>query len=183
MKITKRVLFVLSVAVLGACAVYYWQHGTSAHAGEFRDYNPAEHKAFILQEFKNNWRWLVETPDYDVVFTFDTHSPSKHEAKYFGTMNIKILYQEGKPVGFITYYMRTDSEGDILFVEVNEAFRGRKLAEKMVRYALDEMKKMGATTVKMLTYTGNVKAQKVYERIGFKEMYHDEGHIFYKYTY
>ena len=65
--------------------------------------------------------------------------------------------------------MNTSSLGTLLFIDVNPEFRGKeqRYAERLLRYAIDQMKMMGAASVELVTRTDNEPAQRLYKRVGF----------------
>ena len=80
-----------------------------------------------------------------------------------------MLFEDGKPVGVVTYYMMSQVLGRILFLIVDKDFRGKRYGEKLLNYAFDELKKRGATSVKLFVRSENASARKLYERVGFVE--------------
>lgn len=143
-------------------------------------YNAKDHKAFIEKQFKENWYWLISTPEYDIHHMMDTRSPNNYEPKYFGKMKIIVLHEEGRPVGFGTYYMQSAVLGDILFIAVDKDFRGKRYAEKLVNYCIADLKKMGAKVIKLATRVDNKGARKLYDRLKFDETGERRGFIHYR---
>ena len=144
-------------------------------------------EAFIKNEFKENWYTLIATPTYDVDFMLEKKAPNDREPQFFGKMAIKMLYEDNRPIGFITYYMQTSYQGDVLFLVIDKHHRGKRCGEKLLNYAFNELKKQGAKTVKIFTRTENTSAQKLYTRIGFVETHRytgeqmpKEGGVFYR---
>jgi len=143
-------------------------------------YDPVLHKAFIQKQFKENWYLLVEPADFDVEYMLDNKSPGTYYPQYKGKLTIVVLYGKGEPVGFGTYYMLNNVAARIQFIAVDEAFRGNRYAEKLVNYALSDLKKSGARFVRLATRTTNIAAQKVYNRLGFEIVAEDHGFFHYR---
>jgi ribosomal protein S18 acetylase RimI-like enzyme len=143
-------------------------------------YCPQKHKIFIRQQFKENWYWLISSPDYDINYALDTHSPNHYEPQYKGKMSIVVLEVEGTPVGFGTYYMRNNFQGEILFIEVAKQFRGKRYAAVLVEYAVADLKKMGAKIIKLATRIDNPGARKLYTRLGFPQVSENRGFVHYR---
>ncbi len=186
-KRTIKILVMVSGLVAGS---YYGYHAIQSYYtehGSIRSYGTAQDEAFIKNEFKENWYTLIATPTYDVDFMLEKKAPNDREPQFFGKMAIKMLYEDNQPIGFITYYMQTSYQGDILFLVIGKNHRGKRNGEKLLHYAFNELKKQGAKTVKIFTRTENTSAQKLYTRIGFVETHRytgeqmpKEGGIFYR---
>ncbi len=61
------------------------------------------------------------------------------------------------------------------------SLRGKGFAQKLMQYAIDDMRRLGAKKITLITRTSNTSAQKLYNRIGFKEIYRDEGYVYFEY--
>jgi ribosomal protein S18 acetylase RimI-like enzyme len=55
------------------------------------------------------------------------------------------------------------------------------MLKKLMQFALDDMKRLGAKKISLVTRTSNLSAQKLYNRMGFKETYRDEGYVYFDY--
>lgn len=127
--------------------------------------------------FKNNWYWLIASfPTYEpqyVDYMFKNKAAGL-DPRHVGSLNIKVLRDGSELVGFVAYYMENWYEGRILFLAVNEKFRGKGYAEQLMKDAFGELKTLGATKLVLLTRVDNVRAQKIYNRLGFKEIKRDK---------
>jgi len=178
----------LCVVVGAACGGGYFYFTRDAVKNEvtidadIRNYTgTSEQTALIKKQFKDNWYWLITSSNYDVDYMLSTHSPNTYEPKYTGKMKIKVLYnEEGVPVGFGTYYMRNAAHGEVLFIAIDNAFRGKHYAEKLVNYAINDLRAMGAKTVKLLTRTDNKPARKLYERLKFTQTHSSPTHVYFR---
>lgn len=182
-------LYVMCALVGAACAggYFYFQRKNIYNQqavvnADIRDYVASpEQTALVKKQFKDNWYWLVTSSNYDVDHMLATRSPNTYEPKYTGKMNIKILYNEdGVPVGFGTYYMRNAVHGEILFIAVDNEFRGKHYAEKLVNHATNDLRSMGAKTVKLLTRTDNKPARRLYERLNFTQTHETPTHVYFR---
>lgn len=176
------ILFFLGMSVVAG--YYYFSAVDSSMVAmqnsAIRPYNQADHKAFIKKQFKENWYWLISSFDYNIEHMLDTRSPNNYEPRYKGKMDIVVLHQEGQPVGFGTYYMRSSSHGEILFIAVDKAFRGKRYAQQLVLYCLEQLKKKGAKVVRLATRVENKGARKLYNRLGFPELDESQGFVHYR---
>lgn len=182
-KILVTVLTALSISGLSYYYISYKKSAViqqaSAQSGFF-DYDEARDKKDILAMFVTERYWLLSSDDYDPEFMLDYKAPSKNPT-YVGKLHIKVLRENGKFVGFTTFYKTTVTEGQILFVAVNEAFRGKGNAKKLTQYAFDSLVRMGVKRVWLLTRSQNVRAQAVYKKLGFEVFEVDpEGYIYFE---
>ena len=136
---------------------------------EIRLYQP-EDKEFIKQQFAKNSKMLIPTtPDYDVDYLLDTNTPHILYKEHSGKVITKVLCYKKQQVGFGSCYMHTDTRGDILFVAIDKKFRGKKLAEIIVKTHMEDLKKLGAKRVELWVVNTNTAAHKLYTRLGFKK--------------
>lgn len=120
----------------------------------------------ILEIFDQDWYWLVADDDYSPEFMLKYRAP-KQDPLYAGRMHIKVLREQDEFVGFVSYYMKTNTLGFLNFLAIKPEFRGKRYADQLMRYAIDDMKRMGATRIDLITRPSNTSAQKVYNRMGF----------------
>jgi len=146
------------------------------------DFNDQRDTQEILNIFKRDRYWLLASEDYSPEFMLKHHAPNQ-ELKYMGRLNIKVMHEKERFVGFTAYYMKTPEFGFLLFLAVNPEFRGKKYAEKLLKYALEQMKTMGAEYVQLCTRTDNMPAQGLYRRVGFHEISKDDGFVYFQYDY
>jgi len=186
-KRTIKILVMISGLAVGSYYGYQAVQKYAAQHGAIRSYGTPQDEAFIKNQFKENWYTLIATPTYDVDFMLEKKAPNDREPQFFGKIAIKMLYESNQPIGFITYYMQTSYQGDILFLVIGKEHRGKRHGEKLLNYAFNELKKQGAKTVKIFTRTENTSAQKLYTRIGFVETHRytgeqmpKEGGVFYR---
>jgi ribosomal protein S18 acetylase RimI-like enzyme len=170
---------VVTVAALIAISTVYYK--IPAFQTGIYTFEESRDLAFIIEQFKKNWYWLIpdSMTEFDVESTFK-YSSRTSSPQDVGSATVKVWREHGQPRGFIAYYKENFYKGFIWFVVVDEAYRGRGYAQKLVNYALDDLKKQGATTVWMVTRTNNFIAQHVYEKAGFKEVWRDEKYIRYE---
>jgi len=185
---SRRIYVFASLFVVAIVGVVWRVHKPSLkkeravvqQTSEIRDYVPELHKAFIQKQFKENWYSLIEPEDFDVNHMLDTHSPNSWEPHYTGKLNIVVLYQEGQPVGFGTYYLLNSVVGRIQFIAVDKEFRGKRYAQKLVNFAVNALKKMGAKSIKLSTRVNNESARKLYKRLGFPIVGEVKGFVRYR---
>lgn len=141
------------------------------------DYNKHLHKAFIEKQFKENWYWLISSPEYDINHMLETLSPNAYSAEHQGKLKIKVLHKNGVPVGFTSYYMETAVKGDLFILGVDKDQRGKGYGSELVRYSEKDLIAMGAKVITLATWVENHSSRKMYIRCGFKETFSDERNI------
>lgn len=175
----KRLALVTSIA-LGGAVGYYFFSPQAVQDTDILVYDAARDRQDIMDLFAYDHYWLSADPQYDVAYFLDTKSPNPWESQYKGLMTIKVLRPEGKFAGFTAYYMRNFYEGKFLFLAIHPDFRGKGLSKKLIAHAEQELKKMGAKKVKLCTRTSNIRAQKLYEKVGYDFTHEKDGFFFYE---
>jgi ribosomal protein S18 acetylase RimI-like enzyme len=148
------------------------------------DFNDARDTKEILKIFERDRYWLLASEDYSPEFMLKYRAPNQ-DIKYMGRLHIKVWWEQDKFVGFSAYYMKTPTDGFLLFLDVNPEFRGKDkgYAEKLVKYVLGQLRSMGAEQVQLCTRTDNMRAQKLYNRVGFYEISRDNGFMYFQYDF
>jgi ribosomal protein S18 acetylase RimI-like enzyme len=146
------------------------------------DYDERIDKKPIVDLFDSDRYWLTASPDYPVEYMLKYKAPTKDPLS-IGRLHIKVLREHDKFIGFTAYYMLFDNEAKLLFVAVNPEFRGKRYGERLLKYAIKDLKSMGARYIRLTTRTTNLQAQRLYNRVGFKETSRDEeGYVYFTYT-
>lgn len=173
----KKLLIALSiVAPVGLISIYCLQNQEGIY-----DYEDSKDRAFILQLFKDNWEWLlpVSYPKDYPEFVLNTKSSSK-DPKHFGNLIIKVYRTCDKPVGFVAYHKKKFFEGKILFLGVDAKERGKGHAQKLMNYAMEDLKNMGSTIILLVTRVANKSAQSLYRKLGFEDYSTDGFHLHFR---
>ncbi len=76
-----------------------------------------------------------------------------------------LVYIGSELVGFTALHIHTIKLGEIRSLIIKDGFRGKKIGEKLVNYALQEAEELGLKRVLSLTYK-----QSFFERLGFIEI-------------
>jgi ribosomal protein S18 acetylase RimI-like enzyme len=155
---------VVGLLLIGAAGIVYYvyqaRHAVPTQGFSIVPYNAARDRTFFFDEFKAHWSLLVMSSEYDIDFMLTQKAPNKREPLYYGKMDITMLCDGNKSIGFITYYMRTPYQGEILFLDITKEYQGQHLGEKLLEYAFADLKIRGATMVNLFTRSTNFPAQK-----------------------
>lgn len=171
------------LAVMGGGVYYHYSLIQRSIDPDIYDFQDDRDTQDVLAIMKKDWDLLVASSNYSAEFMLKNRAPSDYEPEYFGKMRIKVLRQDNRVVGFVTYYMQKMYQGHILFLAVDKDYRGKGYAKRLINYALQDLKAMGASYARILTYLKNLPAQKLYgQTLGFTEYARDSdhGYIWYK---
>ncbi|HLC07042.1 MAG TPA: GNAT family N-acetyltransferase [Candidatus Babeliales bacterium] len=180
---TKKIILFLSIT-LAACGglgigIYnYYRHAIPQD--NIYDFNATRDTNAIMDIFNQNWYWLLASPESSPAFmikhrTYDTNPV------HFGSLHIKVLRESDKLAGFTAYYMETPTQGRLLFLAVDHAFRGRGYGRILALRAMQELFKMGADHIALWTRVSNLPAQKIYRELGFQEMFDENGYLYFEF--
>jgi ribosomal protein S18 acetylase RimI-like enzyme len=179
-KLIKITAVILALSFGGLALYYYFPRPTTVVTPEnIQDYNEMRDKQEILDIFKTDKYWLLSSPDYSVEHMLSSRSPNKDDARYFGKLAVKVLHEADKFVGFVAYYMKNFFIGTVLFLDVKPEFRGKGYAQQLMRYAIDGLKKQGASIITLVTRSENYSAQAVYKKMGFTKTLEEDGYVYF----
>jgi ribosomal protein S18 acetylase RimI-like enzyme len=173
---TKKIALIamFSIVIIGLSAYFF----TRTCEG-IVPYKPSRDKEFLLKLFADNWYWLVPEHSKFSAERFLTKSASYSENAPLDPDSSKIMVycHEDKPIGFVAYDKQSFYKGRLRFIAIDERYRGKGYSEKLMNYALEDMKKMGSTVVQLLTRINNEAAQKLYKRLNFKLLWEGNGFV------
>lgn len=184
-KLLKTTAIILTLSLVAAGIYYYLPQApqqcanTNVSGPIILDYDEARDTAEILDIFKKDWYWLISSEDYSPEFMLKNRAPKMHDPRYYGKLIIKVLYDNNHFVGFTAYYMKNFFVGQILFVAIKQEMRGKGYAQMLTKFAIEDLKKHGATMVTLLTRSANTAAQAVYKKLGFNVTFEDEGFVYF----
>jgi ribosomal protein S18 acetylase RimI-like enzyme len=187
MNIKKNKKLIIAVCLLlGLAAGTVWVYKQSQSvtselvAGyDIRPFNAERDTDFIKQQNYDNWYLLHATPEYDLDFMLEKSSPYAWEPRTYGKLKTVVLFDEGKPAGFVNYYTR-GKEGVIFLLSVDKNARGKGFGKALFGYAVEGLKKQGAKILKVSVRSENEQAQRVYRGAGFSIETSDDGFHFYR---
>ncbi len=173
----KYFLFVL--AIFGVAFWYVYQ--PNKEQGPIYKYNAERDRQDVIDLFKANWYLLISSRDFSTEFMLD-NAASSRDPRYLGHFQMRVMRDENKLIGFVGYYKETAKDGRLLFLVVDEKYRGNRYADVFINYVMDDMRSWGLKRLWLLTRATNIKAQKVYLRHGFKQFKYDpEGFVYFEY--
>lgn len=158
-------------------------HYRSVQRGPIYEFNYERDAQSILSIFDTDWYWLVadSRDQYSPEFMLKYRAP-KQNRMYEGRMYIKVLRNEQDQfVGFAAYYPKTNDVWFFNFLAIKPEFRGKRYADKLMDYALKDMKAKGAKQITLITRPTNKAAQSVYRRFKFQETFNDGEYVGFTY--
>src|SRR3990170_4893384 len=102
MTLKKFLIFlVITVSVLATTVILYYKYFSPTEPTGIADYKKSRDKDMILNLFKKNWYWLVSeySKDFSPENMVENLAHDKNIQSY-GTVTIKVMLENGKPVGF-----------------------------------------------------------------------------------
>src|SRR3990167_1959367 len=183
-KFYTRITLTLSI-LLFTSSLVFWRiscyRPAISNGVEIKNFDDSRDRQFILDMFQKNWYWLVENPDFSPEFMMDHMSPNK-KPESFGKEQIKVLFKDSQPIGFATYNKEKFYKGYVHFLLIDEKYRGKRYAEQLMRYALNDLFSQGIEKVWLNTRENNKAARTLYERLGFKyfKPYEAPGFVFFE---
>lgn len=115
-------------------------------------------------------KWGKKTPELWGAKTSDFYSKKglADWVSHPGKDVMLVARVDGKLVGMImTYVLREWSYCSVLYVD--NAYRRMGIGEKLVEATVKKTKELGLDTLELVVHSGNVSAQKFYEKLGFEK--------------
>ncbi len=169
----KGVLIASVITLAGVVGVGYWYATQSALQDYYvYEFNDDERDIRDVEKlFQKDFYWLTTRDSYDVRAMLTRRTSEFSNPNISNDMWIYIMRDKAadKLIGFFTFFKVSFYKGQILFVSVDEAFRGKRYGQKMTQVMLDKMKEMGMVKATLFTRLDNKPARRLYERMGFKE--------------
>lgn len=141
------------------------------HAEPFiTDFNFNQDIGVVEKLLKSEWNKLFYQPNYDqclISKIFKLRRPGD-VAFQEKELTIKILRDQNKILGFITYYQPNPKTNHIELLAVDSEHRGKGYGKKLIEHVIYEGLKKGLKTVQLYVYPSNQAAIKIYQHLGFE---------------
>lgn len=177
----KKILIALSIIGIALGGGFLYQ-SFSRNDVQIYELSLARDAQNIKDLITQDWYWLIASKKYDLDFMLTQRAAAKKDPRYIGKLEIKVLRSESTHqfIGFVAYYPESFYVGRILFLAVRPEFRGKRYAQKLLDYAVDQLRAQGSLFVRLVTRTNNLRAQAVYTRAGFVETSRDAEFVYYE---
>lgn len=172
----------ITVFLIAMCCFGVWLYSGAYQQDSLSDFNQKRDLKQMVELFEKNRSFLTYQKYSDPAFLFINKTPSYRDPRFMGSMKIKVIRDGKNLIGYTTYYTDEEGRGKILFVVVDELYRGRRYAQQLVQVALKDFKKWGLKYAYLVTRVDNFSAQKAYERVGFFETDRDDTYVTYGYN-
>lgn len=179
MNTTQKIVLAVSLILTASSLLVYYHYSNISKDG-IHDFNPTRDTKDMMDIFHKNWYWLLASDDSSPAFMLKHRTWDTNPA-HFGKMRIKVLRENDKVVGFTTYYMETAERGRLLFLVVDESARGKGYGTTLAKLAMKELFTMGAEYVALWTRVSNIRAQRIYRELGFKEKREENEYLYFEY--
>lgn len=129
---------------------------------------------------EDNWFWMIcnehlDTFPLEKLLRYKMSNP--YDNGPHNDLTTRVVEVDGKIAGFTAYYPKSKHVWQFLFLIVDQDFRGKGLAKKLLMYAAKDMVAHGAVKVDMVTRIENVKARSLYRQFGFKQVGTTKQHV------
>jgi GNAT superfamily N-acetyltransferase len=159
------VILALSLSLVFYAGFYFMPYRSAIH-----HYDDNVDRRFLFDVFKSNWYWLVagnSSFNEEYVKNIVDHKAPTRSVKDRGRLNILTYRVSGRTVAFTAFYKKSFYKGFILFLAVDQNYRGRGYGKKLLQSAIDQLKKDGTCVIELVTRKENTSAIALYERMGF----------------
>ena len=168
-RIKKRHIALLTLlALLGTATIFYLQNDQQKDSSKIRAYDEVKDFVPLVKLINDNQFWLSETSDLAPERLLKWRAPH-HDPTKKGQAKFSVIEEEGKLGGFIAFHKESLRHGFIWLVAVDKDFRGRGFGGKLMKHALNKLKKQNAKYVTIATRTINAPAIALYNKMGFVE--------------
>ena len=94
----------------------------------------------------------------------------------------KAIYSNNELIGMLAYYLHDGEHGNFYWLYhlmIETKYQGKGYGESAVNLAVKEMHQLNAPEIRTMYMPGNIRAQNLYKKLGFKEIGTlDDGDIF-----
>ena len=178
MNTIQKIVLSVSLILTASCLLIY--HYSSTPKDGIYDFSPTRDTKDMMDIFNKNRYWLLASDDSSPAFMLKYRTWDANPA-HFGKMRIKVLRENDKVVGFTTYHMETPERGRLLFLVVDESARGKGYGTMLAKLAMKELFTIGAEYVVLWTRVSNIRAQRIYRELGFKEKREENEYLYFEY--
>lgn len=170
----------IAILSLGA-GLWLWQ--TKSRDNALQGYQEQRDRAALVELFNDNWFWLDNRPQVGGLAAFNEHLnkvSDKEESTRPTKMSWLVYYKDGKTRGFTSYFMRIPELkiGKILYLAVQKEYRSQGIARKLLKYAIAQLKNMGARIIEITVRLENYPAQNLYRSLGFAPVGSDSQYLY-----
>lgn len=143
------------------------------------DFNVNNDYEYVVGLMKKEWIKLFPSPNFNdtivnkmLLKKIPGNTPYSHRP-----LHVKIIKDENKAIGFITYYFATPNIGYIELFAIDKPFQSKGYGKKTINYIAKEMADNGMSSLYLYVYTSNPKAIEFYTKLGFKHKEQYPGYL------
>jgi ribosomal protein S18 acetylase RimI-like enzyme len=171
------VLVCLGIGIMIILKVYRYEYSGQGH---IYNYNFIRDKGEILNIINDNYKYLFEGTDACPEYILQKMRPSEG-TQYIGRLKIKVVRDNNKLAGFISYYKEDTQKGMIQLLAVEYNSRGKGYGTKLMQCALNDLFLDGVKCVGVWVLVDNHIAQRMYKKVGFVGKCIEENDLYLEY--
>lgn len=145
------------------------------------DYLPERDRSALEAIFEQNYYWLINLPYKEALDDFGHDldgAENRNGTDKTVTYRWLVYREKGIVKGFATYFFKPGDIGRILFLAVDEKFRGAGCAKRLMQRAIEKLEQGGAKVIEITVRTENYRAQNLYRKLGFVTVRAEEEFIY-----
>ncbi len=135
-----------------------------------REFQPKTDTKNIVALIKKEWHKLFLLPSYNdtIIQRMFVHKKPGDSSAPTAQLIIQVLEIEGAFAGFVTFFLRDQTIGQIELLAVDQSYRGKGLGTLLIDHVSDFFKTSGRSYLQLYVYTSNSDALKFYKHLDFK---------------
>lgn len=169
----RHLLFLLLLAAIAVFGIFYIKNDQNKNGGLLRPYEKEQDFKQLVMLVNANKFWLSENPNFNVEKFFLEQAPKEYPDKK-GELKINVIEADNKAVAFITYYKKTNSQGFIWIMGVDQKYRRKGYARRLMLSALKYFDAEKVKSTILHTRTINKPALSLYKSLGFLEKHRND---------
>ncbi len=128
----------------------------------------------LLDVNDSNWRECAELQIAEEGKKFISSNVYAIAEWKFETESIfRAIYSDNVLVGMLAYYLHDGDYGYFYWLYhlmIDKQYQGRGYGEAAVKLSIEEMRQLETTEIRTMYMPGNIRAQKLYTKLGFEEV-------------
>jgi ribosomal protein S18 acetylase RimI-like enzyme len=153
-----------------------------SHVTDIHLYDDTQDRGSLIDLFESERKLLTQDPNYSPQKLLNHMATYYNDAQQHDSSSIGVIRHENKCIGFVVFGVHADGIGYIDALCVHTDFRGKGYGKILIEYAIKTLQKKNTKEIRLYTAIDNYKAQMVYIKCKFEELYRKETHVCYRYT-
>lgn len=136
---------------------------------KYHEFDYAQDMSSVESILRKEWPKLFFNPNYDEQFVhsiFYKKCPGDIYARYTKVI-IDVLHEDGKLIGFISYYFKRDHIGHVELLAIDPDHQKKGYGKLLIEKVIQKFKAANCKQIQLYVYTTNPKAIQFYKRLNF----------------